>query len=465
MNGQITALRVYIPDATYGRDGESDERSSEFKSHLESEYHLQFEPTGIGTGAAEPAFATTLLETAQYVAAGLFALFFLGERIEKNIDAWSRLYERLKDFFHHKPTFDIEGASVIAVKALSSKMGDTPHSLQLLGYRHESALVTPIEQVIGDTTDVSEIGQAPDHVLSATIHVFKIRAESNIFRVVVSGAEARVIEDERDNMRIGIPDNIAADVLVAHDRTCCVCQTRGKRVQIHHIDEDPSNNVPENLAALCFDCHDQTQIKGGFARSLNAAQVIKYRDDWTDRVAENKRRADDVLLQKQLGVIAAATKPSNDWHPPGPLELAIYIQSIPDTMQKAYELAQAEWNIGATNVVAQATYQVIRIAERLWIGLAAGFPPDHFGGKQAAEYVSDYIARRYELRYALMEPEGPRTGGSMMRPMAAYGVLLDVQDLIVLTVRMMVTFAAMEESVDLEKWKTRFADAVSSYSN
>jgi hypothetical protein len=463
MNGQIIALRVYIPDATYGHDGESEERSSEFKSQLEAEYQLQFERTGIGTGAAEPAFAATLLETAQYVAAGLFALFFFGERIERNLDAWSRLYERLREFFHHTPTFDIEGASVIAVKAISSKMGGTPHSVQLLGYRHESALVMPLEQVVDDDADVAEIGQAPDRVLSATIHVFKIRAEDNIFRVVVSGAEARAVEDERDNMRIRIPDNIAADVLVAHDRTCCVCQIRGKRVQIHHIDEDPSNNASENLAALCFDCHDQTQIKGGFARSLNSVQIIKYRDEWTGRVAENKRRADEVLLQKQLGVIAAATKPADDWHPPGPLELAIYIQSIPDTMRKAYELAQSEWNIGATNKVAQATYQVIRIVERLWVGLATGYPPDHFGGKDAAEYVSDYIARRYELRYALMEPEGSRTGGSMMRPMAAYGVLLDVQDLLVLTVRMMVTSSTIEGRIELGKWQESFEKAVSSY--
>jgi hypothetical protein len=118
-------------------------------------------------------------------------------------------------------------------------------------------------------------------------------------------------------MRKPIPDNIAASVLVAHDRTCCVCQQRGKRVQVHHIDENPSNNDPKNLAALCFDCHDQTQIKGGFARSLTAEQVINYRDEWIGRVADIKKRADDVLLQRQLGVIVAATKPANDWHPLG----------------------------------------------------------------------------------------------------------------------------------------------------
>lgn len=264
-------------------------------------------------------------------------------------------------------------------------------------------------------------------------------------------------------MRRPIPEKIAAAVLVAHDRTCCVCQQQGKRVQIHHIDENPSNNDPENLAALCFDCHDETQIRGGFARSLTAAQVIQYRDEWIRRIAENKKRADDVLLEKQLGVIVAATKGANDWHPPGKLELVIYIQSIPDTMQKAYELAQSDWRKGAGNVVAQATYQVLRVAERLWIGLAAGFPPDHFGGVEAATYVSEYIARRYELRYALMQPEGARTGGSMIRPMAAYGVLLDVQEFIVLTVRMIVGFSAIEATVNLQEWQDRFRKATSSY--
>lgn len=66
--------------------------------------------------------------------------------------------------------------------------------------------------------------------------------------------------------RIPIPPEIAAKVLVAHDRTCCVCQERGKRVQIHHIDENNSNNGEANLAVLCFDCHDLTMIKGGFRK-------------------------------------------------------------------------------------------------------------------------------------------------------------------------------------------------------
>lgn len=88
--------------------------------------------------------------------------------------------------------------------------------------------------------------------------------------------------------RTEIPSEVAAQVLFISDRTCCVCRTRGKPVQIHHIDDDPSHNDKQNLAVLCFDCHRETQIRGGFDRKLDAEQVILYRSDWLRAVAANR---------------------------------------------------------------------------------------------------------------------------------------------------------------------------------
>ena len=79
-----------------------------------------------------------------------------------------------------------------------------------------------------------------------------------------------------------------------HDRTCCVCRTPRKRVQIHHIDDNPANHEIANLAVLCLECHDQTQTRGGFARHLGATEVQKFRGDWLDRVASRRRSADKV---------------------------------------------------------------------------------------------------------------------------------------------------------------------------
>jgi hypothetical protein len=85
-----------------------------------------------------------------------------------------------------------------------------------------------------------------------------------------------------------IPPELAAKSLFLSDRTCCVCRVKGKPVQIHHIDGNPANNMLQNFAILCFDCHTETQISGGFHRKLDADQVILYRDDWLNNVSRQR---------------------------------------------------------------------------------------------------------------------------------------------------------------------------------
>ena len=88
--------------------------------------------------------------------------------------------------------------------------------------------------------------------------------------------------------RTPIPVDVAALVQFESNRTCCVCQTPGRPIQIHHIDGDPSNNDWGNLAVLCTECHDATQIRGGFGRKLDAEQIVLYRDAWIRQVARSR---------------------------------------------------------------------------------------------------------------------------------------------------------------------------------
>lgn len=66
--------------------------------------------------------------------------------------------------------------------------------------------------------------------------------------------------------RYPIPPETAARVLFEANRTCGVCRIQSKPIQIHHIDENPANHLIANLAVLCFDCHRETHITGGFDR-------------------------------------------------------------------------------------------------------------------------------------------------------------------------------------------------------
>jgi len=85
--------------------------------------------------------------------------------------------------------------------------------------------------------------------------------------------------------RIPIPQSVQDAVLLANRHACCVCQ--GKKVQLHHIDENPANNAAENIAALCLDHHDQASMSIGLTKKLQPHQVKIYKAQWEQRCADD----------------------------------------------------------------------------------------------------------------------------------------------------------------------------------
>jgi hypothetical protein len=98
-----------------------------------------------------------------------------------------------------------------------------------------------------------------------------------------------------------VPDTIQADVLVKSRRRCCVCfglnrdDTR-KKGQIVHLDGDPKNNCPENLAFLCFEHHDEYDSTTSQSKGLTRAEVERYREELTDHYGGWGNRQRDGLL-------------------------------------------------------------------------------------------------------------------------------------------------------------------------
>lgn len=87
--------------------------------------------------------------------------------------------------------------------------------------------------------------------------------------------------------RTSIPQTVADEVMIESDRTCCVCR-RAASVQIHHLNETPSDHRIDNLAVLCFECHEETQLTGGFGRKLRDSEVRIARDEWYEIVRRKK---------------------------------------------------------------------------------------------------------------------------------------------------------------------------------
>ena len=82
-------------------------------------------------------------------------------------------------------------------------------------------------------------------------------------------------EESSKKVRIPIPNEIKTKV---YERAAYNCQKCGKGIhpEIHHIDHNPSNNIPSNLIVLCPTCHaeaDSNDLRKEQLYSLRESQV------------------------------------------------------------------------------------------------------------------------------------------------------------------------------------------------
>ena len=215
--------------------------------------------------------------------------------------------------------------------------------------------------------------------------------------------------------------------MFAAARTCCKCNVPGKSIQIHHIDEDPSNNGIENLAVLCFECHDETQVRGGFGRRLDAAQVRRFRDDWNERMA--KRRAEADRIASQTMAPAVVNQPGKVSSHPG-VDLQDYVGSLPELRRRALATAKPSWQAGSTADMVEAAYRVIDVLEEVLTSLAMYYPPGHFHPGNPRDYITQVISDRFRWQRLRHQPNGEGKDGTIVYPMIAGSVMTDLERMV-----------------------------------
>ena len=260
--------------------------------------------------------------------------------------------------------------------------------------------------------------------------------------------------------RVPIPDDIAAEILFLSDRTCCVCNTRGKQVQVHHIDENPTNNNLDNLSILCFECHNSTMIKGGFGRKLEANQIRKYNNDWTKRVKSRRDKADEIasiqtLTNSQTVVVTDHSKNDflcyniND----NPNLLIEYLGKILIAQQTQLTFAQEKWDTGVTSTMKQGNYDMVDFYEEVLIELSSFYPIGHFNKQNPKEFFSEIISSMYLWHRLVLEPDGIGTGGTIISTITGGNVMDDLKQMVVDMVNALLWIYEIEERIDLKKWK------------
>jgi hypothetical protein len=258
------------------------------------------------------------------------------------------------------------------------------------------------------------------------------------------------------NRRSAIPPPVAARVLFLSDHTCCVCNEKGKPVQIHHIDDNPNHHEQENFAVLCLDDHNRTQVRGGFGRPLGRLEVTRYRDDWLRRVILRREHADELAALRMAGgpQIPTTEEEAEALSISADQALVDYVEQLPEVLVQACSRSRPLWESGSPVDSVRGTYDVIDVVREVLVHLASWYPKDHFGDQPPAEYFSQFVAARFEWHRAVLEPHG--RGGTIVGPIAAANVLADLQRAVVDLVSALLDFT---QGFALKKWKHRWEDA------
>ncbi len=80
--------------------------------------------------------------------------------------------------------------------------------------------------------------------------------------------------------RPSVPQRISNQVLFQNRPRCCVCHEPRKPVHIHHIDNNPANNRPNNLAVLCLDHHSDVTGAQGLGHNYTVGEIRLYKEAW-----------------------------------------------------------------------------------------------------------------------------------------------------------------------------------------
>ena len=250
--------------------------------------------------------------------------------------------------------------------------------------------------------------------------------------------------------RVPITSELATEAMFRSDRTCCVCRERGKTVQIHHIDEDPSNNQFDNFAVLCLECHNDTQIKGGFGRKLNRDLVIKYRNEWLERVQSRRDEADKIAISKATGLSPSTRTIEPLLYSEEKMKaIREYVSLLPELRKELITKAQEEWDSGVTTRMVDASYKYIDALQGILVQLAGFYPEGNFGKVDLHEFFSEQISLRFLWHRTISEPDGPGTGGTIVNVMVSNNVVEDVEKMVE---DMALSLAGYDDSFKWEEW-------------
>ena len=241
-----------------------------------------------------------------------------------------------------------------------------------------------------------------------------------------------------------------------------MCEERFASLQMHHLDENPSNNELDNLVALCPNCHSSAHSTGGLGRKLDAEQIKLHKERWIKRIEERRNKADSIASLKAVVDVHDDNIESFAFdNPPyrindDPKMLIRYLEAIVPVRDAQREVTKIKWNSGVTAKMNQGSSDMIDFYEGVLVELATFYPQNHFD-QNPKEYINEVIRSLAKWYRFVLEPEGGGKGGTIVSNMVGGSMMSSVEDMVI-DVVVSLLFFFDDREFDLKEWKRRWKE-------
>ena len=119
---------------------------------------------------------------------------------------------------------------------------------------------------------------------------------------------------------MSIPQPVVDQLLAACGRRCCLCRRfQPLCLQVHHIrpQAEGGTDEPDNLIALCLNCHSSMHTKAGMARNFTFDELKLHRNDTFTAVHDGRLIGDseppgafDEMVRRLITAILPGLEPS-----------------------------------------------------------------------------------------------------------------------------------------------------------
>lgn len=212
------------------------------------------------------------------------------------------------------------------------------------------------------------------------------------------------------------------------------------------IPRTTSQRILPSSVFIVITIHKSKAVSG---EKLDAFQMREYRDDWIARVKKRRDAADQIAAAHQSAPIPTVSVERRE-ELPDPAKIANYVRTLPAIRTDVYCRAQKLWDTGITSKMKQGNYDVIDVLEQILATLAGFYPYGQFGGREPRDYMNAMTASRFTWHWARLEPNGPRTGGTIIGPIVGGCVVNDLETMIAEIVS---SLAMHLEDFNYDQWK------------